>query len=268
MTARRAIRLLSLVSTPFIPSTAFADDVSLFDFNGRACAYIADYDDLTVNENERGLAVATATCRQDDPAGNRAHRYAGRAGIDTILARGAKVFGAARPHHAYLFANRHSTRMKVLVYDGFGIRLAARRLNMGQFVWTSEDRQPRIDQLTREIAVLRRLQFGSSCSRMHHRISNVRSPGAHRCLRICGAPTSTTNPTTRPAPAVASECVSARTSARSWTMRRACSRSSDTCAANGPAMRANPSRPVEALDGGRADAKWRRSSSRSALYRR
>lgn len=37
-----------------------------------------------------------------------------RAGVDTILARVVKVFGAARPHHAYLFANRHSTRLKVL----------------------------------------------------------------------------------------------------------------------------------------------------------
>jgi transposase len=60
-----------------------------------------------------------------------------RAGTDTILARVVKVFGAARPHHAYLFANRHSTRMKVLVYDGFGIWLAARRLNKGRFVWTN-----------------------------------------------------------------------------------------------------------------------------------
>jgi transposase len=59
-----------------------------------------------------------------------------RAGADTILARVVKVFGAARPHHAYLFANSSSTRMKVLVYDGFGIWLAARRLNKGRFVWT------------------------------------------------------------------------------------------------------------------------------------
>jgi IS66 Orf2 like protein len=29
-----------------------------------------------------------------------------RAGADTLLARVVKVFGAARPHHAYLFANR------------------------------------------------------------------------------------------------------------------------------------------------------------------
>jgi transposase len=29
--------------------------------------------------------------------------------------------------------------MKVLVYDGFGIWLAARRLNKGRFVWAGED---------------------------------------------------------------------------------------------------------------------------------
>ncbi|MGT2509174.1 IS66 family insertion sequence element accessory protein TnpB [Cupriavidus basilensis] len=60
-----------------------------------------------------------------------------RAGTDTILARVVKVFGAARPHNAYLFANKNSTRMKMLVYDGFGIWLAARRLNKGRFVWTN-----------------------------------------------------------------------------------------------------------------------------------
>ncbi|MCY1269976.1 hypothetical protein D9M69_173500 [compost metagenome] len=35
-----------------------------------------------------------------------------RAGTDTVLAR--VVFGAARPHHAYLFANKRGTRMKGL----------------------------------------------------------------------------------------------------------------------------------------------------------
>lgn len=58
-----------------------------------------------------------------------------RAGADTALARVVKVFGAARPHHAYLFANRRANRMKVLVHDGIGIWLAARRLNKGKFVW-------------------------------------------------------------------------------------------------------------------------------------
>jgi transposase len=59
-----------------------------------------------------------------------------RAGTDTALARVVKVFGAAQPHHAYLFANKRATRIKVLVYDGLGIWLAARRLNKGRFVWT------------------------------------------------------------------------------------------------------------------------------------
>ena len=58
-----------------------------------------------------------------------------RAGADTALARVVKVFGAARPHHAYLFTNKRTNRLKVLVHDGIGVWLAARRLNRGHFVW-------------------------------------------------------------------------------------------------------------------------------------
>ena len=58
-----------------------------------------------------------------------------RAGTEAALARVVHVFGAARPHHAYLFANRRANRMKVLVHDGIGVWLAARRLNQGKFVW-------------------------------------------------------------------------------------------------------------------------------------
>lgn len=58
-----------------------------------------------------------------------------RAGTESALARVVGVFGAARPHHAYLFANRRANRMKVLVHDGIGVWLAARRLNSGKFVW-------------------------------------------------------------------------------------------------------------------------------------
>ena len=61
-----------------------------------------------------------------------------RAGTESALARVVAVFGAARPHHAYLFANRRATRMKVLVHDGIGVWLAARRLNSGKFVWPRE----------------------------------------------------------------------------------------------------------------------------------
>lgn len=62
-----------------------------------------------------------------------------RSGTDTALARVVKVFGAAHPNHAYLFANRRANRMKVLVHDGIGVWLAARRLHQGYFVWPSAD---------------------------------------------------------------------------------------------------------------------------------
>jgi transposase len=57
-----------------------------------------------------------------------------RAGVDTALARVVSVFGSARSHHAYLFLNRRASRLKVLVHDGFGLWLCARRLQQGQFV--------------------------------------------------------------------------------------------------------------------------------------
>ena len=60
-----------------------------------------------------------------------------RAGTETALAKVIAVFGAAQPHCAYLFANRRANRMKVLVHDGFGIWLAARRLSQGKFHWPS-----------------------------------------------------------------------------------------------------------------------------------
>jgi transposase len=44
-----------------------------------------------------------------------------RAGTETALARVVNVFGSAKAHHAYLFANRRVSRMKVLVRDGFGL---------------------------------------------------------------------------------------------------------------------------------------------------
>ena len=58
-----------------------------------------------------------------------------RAGIDTLLAQVVQVFGEARPHHAYLFANGRGTWLKVLVHDGQGIWLACRRLHQGRIRW-------------------------------------------------------------------------------------------------------------------------------------
>ena len=63
-----------------------------------------------------------------------------RAGADAALARVVSVFGYARMHHAYLFANKRANRMKVLVHDGFGIWLCARRLHRGSFDWSTSDR--------------------------------------------------------------------------------------------------------------------------------
>lgn len=59
-----------------------------------------------------------------------------RAGTDTALARVIATFGAAHPHHAYVFANQRANRLKILVHDGVGLWLAARRLHQGKFVWT------------------------------------------------------------------------------------------------------------------------------------
>jgi len=61
-----------------------------------------------------------------------------RAGTDSALARVVTVFGAAQPHHAYLFANKRANRLKILVHDGIGIWLAARKLHQGKFVWASD----------------------------------------------------------------------------------------------------------------------------------
>lgn len=59
-----------------------------------------------------------------------------RLGPDSALARVVAVFGAAQPHHAYLFTNRRANRLKILVHDGFGLWLVVRRLHQGRFVWS------------------------------------------------------------------------------------------------------------------------------------
>ncbi len=60
-----------------------------------------------------------------------------RAGPDRLLAKVVQVFGAAQMHRGYLFGNARSTRIKLLVHDGFGVWCAARRLNKGSFEWPS-----------------------------------------------------------------------------------------------------------------------------------
>lgn len=58
-----------------------------------------------------------------------------RSGMDTLMNQIITVCGTAHAHHAYLFANRGANRMKVIVHDGFGVWLCARRLHKGSFNW-------------------------------------------------------------------------------------------------------------------------------------
>jgi transposase len=48
------------------------------------------------------------------------------------MAKVIAVFCAAKPHHAYLFANRKGNRIKVLVHDDVWIWLATRRFYPGK----------------------------------------------------------------------------------------------------------------------------------------
>lgn len=73
-----------------------------------------------------------------------------RCGAERLLARVVAVFGAARSHHGYLFANARRTRIKLVVHDGFGLWCAVRRLNQGRFVWPDGDASASLPPLTRE----------------------------------------------------------------------------------------------------------------------
>jgi transposase len=85
----------------------------------------------------RGLAARVAQVIRIDAVWLATVPLDMRAGTDTALARVVQVFGAARPHHAYLFANARANRVKVLVHDGIGIWLCARRLHQGRFCWAN-----------------------------------------------------------------------------------------------------------------------------------
>ena len=61
-----------------------------------------------------------------------------RCGMDSLLGTVLHEFGAAQKHHAYVFANKSATRLKVLIYDGAGLWLCARRLQAGRFAWPKD----------------------------------------------------------------------------------------------------------------------------------
>src|SRR3546814_2455169 len=95
-----------------------------------------------------------------------------RAGTETALARVIAVFGAAKPHCAYLFANRRANRMKVLVHDGIGVWLAARRLNQGKFHWPSQT-PIRSEEHTSELQSLMRSSYAVFCLKKKKTTNNI-----------------------------------------------------------------------------------------------
>jgi transposase len=77
-----------------------------------------------------------------------------RAGPESALARVVNVFGSAKVHHAYCFTNRRANRMKILVHDGIGVWLAARRLNQGRFLWPKDGTTTNLTQEQLQALVL------------------------------------------------------------------------------------------------------------------
>ena len=61
-----------------------------------------------------------------------------RCGADRLLVHVRETLGRdPLDGSAYVFCNRRSSRMKVLVVDTQGVWLATRRLHQGRFVWPS-----------------------------------------------------------------------------------------------------------------------------------
>lgn len=77
-----------------------------------------------------------------------------RAGTEAALARVVRVFGEARAHHAYLFANRRANRLKLLVHDGIGIWLCARHLHQGRFIWAAAESEARLRLSSEQLQAL------------------------------------------------------------------------------------------------------------------
>ena len=84
-----------------------------------------------------------------------------RAGMDTTMAQVVRAFGYIKPHCAYLFCNKRGHRMKVLVHDGLGIWLCARRLEQGKFHWAQLHQGKTVTQSPEQLQALTILSLNS-----------------------------------------------------------------------------------------------------------
>lgn len=72
------------------------------------------------------------------------------------------LYGLVRDHlgqdpqsgHLFLFTNRTRTRLKVLVWDGSGLWLCAKRLERGRFHWPAANRSRSVTLRAEELAML------------------------------------------------------------------------------------------------------------------
>jgi transposase len=87
--------------------------------------------------------------------------YIGVEGVD--MRKGFDgLFGLVRDHlgqdplsgHLFLFANRARSRLKILVWDGSGLWVCAKRLEIGRFRWPTAQDEPCIVLRPEELAML------------------------------------------------------------------------------------------------------------------
>lgn len=72
------------------------------------------------------------------------------------------LYGLVRDHlgqdplsgHLFLFTNRMQTRLKVLVWDGSGLWVCAKRLEKGRFHWPREKEVRSVTMRAEELAML------------------------------------------------------------------------------------------------------------------
>ena len=89
------------------------------------------------------------------------------------------LYGLVRDHlgqdplsgHFFLFTNRPHTRLKVLVWDGSGLWVCAKRLEKGRFHWPQEKDARSVTMRAEELSMLvSGLDLKQSKARAWHRI--------------------------------------------------------------------------------------------------